>query len=123
MEYLVIGIGGFLGANTRYLVAGWAARRFGATFPYGTFIINISGSFILGFFMAFLRDRAFIHPNYRLFFAIGFLGAYTTFSTFTYESLRLLQDGSILLGVINILSSIIIGLVGVFIGFVLGGIL
>ncbi len=123
MEYLVIGIGGFLGANTRYLVAGWAARRFGATFPYGTFIINISGSFILGFFMAFLRDRAFIHPNYRLFFAIGFLGAYTTFSTFTYESLRLLQDGSILLGVINILSSIIIGLVGVFIGFVLGGII
>jgi len=123
VEYLVIGIGGFLGANTRYLVAGWAARRFGATFPYGTFIINISGSFILGFFMAFLRDRAFIHPNYRLFFAIGFLGAYTTFSTFTYESLRLLQDGSILLGVINILSSIIIGLVGVFIGFVLGGII
>ena len=119
----MIGIGGFLGANTRYLVAGWAARRFGATFPYGTFIINISGSFILGFFMAFLRDRAFIHPNYRLFFAIGFLGAYTTFSTFTYESLRLLQDGSILLGFTNILASIIIGLVGVFIGFVLGGIL
>ncbi len=123
MEYLVIGIGGFLGANTRYLAAGWAARRFGATFPYGTFIINISGSFILGFFMAFLRDRAFIHPNYRLFFAIGFLGAYTTFSTFTYESLRLLQDGSILLGFTNILASIIIGLVGVFIGFVLGGII
>ena len=123
MEYLVIGIGGFLGANTRYLVAGWAARRFGATFPYGTFIINISGSFILGFFMAFLRDRAFIHPNYRLFFAIGFLGAYTTFSTFTYESLRLLQDGSILLGFTNILASIIIGLVGVFIGFMLGGII
>jgi len=123
VEYLVIGIGGFLGANTRYLVAGWAARRFGATFPYGTFIINISGSFILGFFMAFLRDRAFIHPNYRLFFAIGFLGAYTTFSTFTYESLRLLQDGSLLLGFTNILASIIIGLVGVFIGFVLGGII
>ncbi|HKA55709.1 MAG TPA: fluoride efflux transporter CrcB [Candidatus Binatia bacterium] len=121
MEYLVIGLGGFLGANARYLVAGWAAQRFGAIFPYGTFIINISGSFILGFFMAFLSDRAFIHPNYRLFFATGFLGAYTTFSTFTYESLQLLQDGSTLLGFTNILGSVIAGLVGVFLGFVLGG--
>jgi len=121
VEYLVIGIGGFLGANTRYLVAGWAARRFGATFPYGTFIINIGGSFILGFFMAFLRDRAFIHPNYRLFFAISFLGAYTTFSTFTYESLRLLQDGSVLLGLANVFGSVVVGLLGVFLGFVLGG--
>lgn len=121
MEYLVIGLGGFLGANTRYLVAGWAAQRFGAIFPYGTFIINISGSFILGFFLAFLRDRAFIHPHYRLFFATGFLGAYTTFSTFSYESLQLLQDGSILLGFTNVLGSVIAGLIGVFVGFVLGG--
>jgi fluoride exporter len=121
VEYLVIGLGGFLGANTRYLVAGWAAQRFGAIFPYGTFIINISGSFILGFFLAFLRDRAFIRPNYRLFFATGFLGAYTTFSTFSYESLQLLQDGSILLGFTNVLGSVIAGLIGVFVGFVLGG--
>jgi CrcB protein len=121
VEYLVIGIGGFLGANARYLVAGWAAQRFGAAFPYGTFIINISGSFILGFFMAFLRDRVFISPNYRLFFATGFLGAYTTFSTFTYESLGLLQAGSTLLGLANICGSVVVGLLGVFLGFVLGG--
>lgn len=121
MEYLVIGIGGFLGSNARYLVGGWAARRFGLIFPYGTFIINISGSFILGLFMAFLQDRAFIHPNYRLFFAIGFLGAYTTFSTFTYESLRLLQDGSFFLALMNMLGSLVVGLLGVFLGFVLGG--
>lgn len=123
MEYLVIGIGGFLGANARYLMAEWAAQRFGAAFPYGTFIINISGSFILGLFMAFLQDRAFIHPNYRLFFAIGFLGAYTTFSTFTYESLRLIQDGSILLGFANVFGSMIVGLLGVFLGFGLGRLL
>jgi fluoride exporter len=121
VEYLVIGIGGFLGANARYLVAGWAAQRFGAAFPYGTFIINISGSFILGFFMAFLRDRVFISPNYRLFFATGFLGAYTTFSTFAYESLGLLQAGSTLLGLANICGSVVVGLLGVFLGFVLGG--
>jgi len=121
VEYLVIGIGGFLGANARYLVAGWAAQRFGTTFPYGTFIINVSGSFILGLFLVVVQERTFIHPNYRLFFAVGFLGAYTTFSTFTYESLRLLQDGSILLGLTNIFASVVVGLLGVVLGVVLGG--
>lgn len=123
MEYLVIGIGGFLGANARYLVAGWAAERFGVAFPYGTFIINISGSLVLGLFMAFLQERTVIHPNYRLFFAIGFLGAYTTFSTFTYESLRLLQDGSVFLALVNILGSTVVGLLGVLLGFILGGLI
>lgn len=120
MEYLVIGIGGILGANARYLIAGWAAQWFGTEFPYGTFVINISGSFILGLFMALLQDRALIHPNYRLFFATGFCGAYTTFSTLTYESLRLFEDGSFLLGFANIFGSVTIGMLGVFIGFVFG---
>ena len=120
MEYLVIGIGGILGANARYLIAGWAAQRFGTVFPYGTFVINISGSVILGLFMALLQDRAFIHPNYRLFFATGFCGAYTTFSTLTYESLRLLQDGSVLLGLTNIVGSMVVGMLGVFFGFLIG---
>ena len=116
----MIGIGGILGANARYLIAGWAAQRFGIAFPYGTFVINISGSFILGLFMALLQDRAFIHPNYRLFFATGFCGAYTTFSTLTYESLRLLQDGSVLLGLTNIVGSMVVGMLGVFFGFLIG---
>jgi CrcB protein len=120
VEYIVISIGGLLGANARYLLANWAAQRLGASFPYGTFIINISGSFILGLFMALLQDRAFVHPNYRLFFATGFCGAYTTFSTFTYESLRLFQDGSFLLGFTNIFGSILVGMLGVFLGFVVG---
>jgi CrcB protein len=121
MEYLVVGLGGFLGANARYVVASWVVQRFGALFPYGTFIINMSGSFILAFFLAYLQDRTFIHPHYRLFFAVGFLGAYTTFSTFTYESLRLLQEGNLLLGLINVLGSASVGLLGAFLGFVLGG--
>jgi fluoride exporter len=120
VEYLVISIGGILGANARYLVANWVSQRLGAGFPYGTFIINISGAFVLGLFMAFLQDRAFVHPNYRLFFATGFLGAYTTFSTMTYESLRLFQDGSFLLGFTNLFGSIVIGMIGVFLGFVIG---
>jgi fluoride exporter len=120
VEYLMIGIGGILGANARYLVADWAALRFGTGFPYGTFIINISGALALGLFMALLQDRAFIHPNYRFFFATGFCGAYTTFSTLTYESFRLLQDGSVLLGFVNIAGSMIVGMAAVFIGFLIG---
>ncbi|HXF77119.1 MAG TPA: fluoride efflux transporter CrcB [Methylomirabilota bacterium] len=120
MEYIMIAIGGILGANARYLVATWAAQRWGSDFPYGTFIINISGAFALGLFMAFLEDRAFIHANYRLFFATGFCGAYTTFSTLTYESLRLFQDGSLLLGFTNLIGSVVIGMLGVFLGFVFG---
>jgi CrcB protein len=118
--YLVIGIGGVLGANARYLVTGWAANKFGTVFPYGTFIINMSGAIVLGFLMAFLQDRAFIHPNYRLFFATGFCGAYTTFSTFTYESLVLIQNGSFLLAFSNLFGSLVVGMIGVFLGFVLG---
>ena len=116
----MISLGGILGANARYLLANWAAQRLGAGFPYGTFIINISGAFVLGLFMAFLQDRAFIHSHYRLFFATGFCGAYTTFSTFTYESLRLFQDGSFLMGFTNIIGSVVIGMLGVSLGFVLG---
>jgi len=116
----MISLGGVLGANARYMIAAWAAEKFGSSFPYGTFIINVTGSFALGLFMAFLQDRAFIHPNYRLFFATGFCGAYTTFSTFTYETLRLWQDGSVLLAFSNLLGSVLLGMIGVFVGFVFG---
>jgi CrcB protein len=120
VKYIAISFGGILGANARYLISEWAAQRFGAGVPFGTFIINIGGSFLLGIFMAFLQDRSFVHPNYRLFFATGFCGAYTTFSTFTYESLRLWQDGSFLLAVANVVGSIVIGMFGIFLGFALG---
>jgi CrcB protein len=120
VEYLVISIGAILGANARYVLANWAAQRLGVIFPYGTFIINISGAFALGVFMAFLQDRAFVHAHYRLFFATGFCGAYTTFSTFTYESFRLLQDGSFLLAFANLLGSLAVGMLGVFLGFAMG---
>jgi len=83
-KYLIIGLGGFLGANARYLLSGWAAQKWGASFPYGTLLINATGSFILGLFLAATTGRVLVDPRWRLFFAIGFLGAYTTFSTYTY---------------------------------------
>jgi CrcB protein len=114
--YLLIGIGGFLGANARYLVAGWVAERLGWSFPYGTLIINISGSFILGLFLGFDSDRLFIHEHWRLFFAIGFLGAYTTFSTFSFESLALVQEGSPFLALANMVGSVILGVLAALAG-------
>ncbi len=117
---LWVGIGGFLGAIVRYLLGGWVAARWGALFPWGTFVINVSGSFILGFFLAFAQDRPWVHPSARLMFAVGFVGAYTTFSTYTYESIRLIMDGQFALAAFNILGSVVVGLMAVFAGVALG---
>jgi CrcB protein len=80
------------------LLGGWVASRLGVEFSYRTYVINVTGSFILGFFLAFSQDRLWVAPPVRLLFAVGFVGAYTTFSTFEYESIRLLQGGELLLG-------------------------
>jgi CrcB protein len=123
LTYLLIGIGGFLGANARYLVGGWIAERYGTSFPYGTLIINVSGSFILGFFLVFISERLLVHPNWRLFVAIGFLGAYTTFSTFSFESLALIQERSYLLALTNVVGSVVLGLIAALVGMVIARLL
>ncbi len=117
---LIVGLGGFLGANARYLIGGWAAERFGVAFPYGTFLINLSGSFFIGLFLTLVTERFVVHPSARLFFAIGFLGAYTTFSTFTFETLALLQSRAYLFAAANLLGSMLLGLVAVTLGVVVG---
>src|SRR5262245_59817825 len=89
VKYLVVGIGGFIGANVRFIVGQWAAQKWGTAFPYGTFLINITGSFILGLF-ATLTLKFLWDDTWRLLIAIGFVGAYTTFSTFEYETLELI---------------------------------
>src|SRR5438067_7678236 len=84
-----VGLGGFLGANARYWVGGWIQDRWGADFPWSTFVINITGSFILGLFVTLTTERFALRnaPALRLLVAIGFVGAYTTFSTFEFETL------------------------------------
>jgi fluoride exporter len=116
VTYLLIGIGGFLGANARYLIGGWIAERYGTSFPYGTLVINVSGSFVIGFFLVLTTERILAHPNWRLFVAIGFLGAYTTFSTFSFETFALVQERSYLLALANIVGSVALGLIAVLIG-------
>jgi len=115
-----VGLGGFIGANARYLLGGWISQRWGAVFPYGTFVINITGSFILGFFMAYASERPWVAPSARLLFAVGFVGAYTTFSTFEFETMRLLQERETFLAIMNIFGSVLTGIVAVFGGFWFG---
>ena len=115
-----VSVGAVVGANARYLLGAWAAERFGTTFPYGTLIINLTGSLILGFFLALATERALIDPRYRLLIAVGFCGSYTTFSTYTYESITLMLSGSWTLGLLNLLGSTVLGLGAVGLGILLG---
>ncbi len=120
LAILLVALGGGIGSVARYLVGGWFASRFGSALPYGTFVINVSGSFVIGFFLAFAQERASLSPYWRLFFAVGFLGGYTTFSTFEYEGVRLLQDSEVLLGSIYLIGSMVAGGVAAVGGLVLG---
>ncbi len=96
------------------------AERLGTTFPYGTLIINVTGSLILGFFITLVTDRFLVDPRWRLLIAIGFLGAYTTFSTYTYESVTMILRGQIWLGFLNLFGSSILGALAVTAGILLG---
>jgi len=118
--FLIISLGAILGANARYWVGGWAAERFGTTFPYGTLIINLTGSLILGFFITLVTDRFLMDPRWRLLVAIGFLGAYTTFSTYTYESVNLILSGQVWMGLLDLFGSSILGAAAVTAGILLG---
>lgn len=118
--FLIISLGAILGANCRYWLGGWAAQRLGVEFPYGNLIINLSGSFILGLFMALVLDRFLISPQWRVFFAIGFLGSYTTFSSYAYESVVLILDGQYFPGLLNLFGSSFLGGVAALFGILLG---
>jgi CrcB protein len=117
--YFVIGLAGSLGAILRYVVANVSGRIFGTGFPVGTFIINITGSLFLGWFMTIIRDRMIVSDTVRLAVAVGFVGAYTTFSTFVYESNTLLEDGAGIKAMVNLLGSLAVGLIAVRLGIAL----
>jgi CrcB protein len=116
VPYLVIALGAILGANARYLVGLYVAERFGAAFPYGTMIINVTGSLVIGFFLTLVSERLAVSPLWRLFFATGFLGAYTTFSAYTYEAAILLRSGLYVPALVYLLGSVVAGMVGVLAG-------
>jgi CrcB protein len=118
LAFLVISLGGILGANARYVITLYVAERLGTAFPYGTLLINVTGSLVIGFFLTLISERFSVDPLWRLFFATGFLGAYTTFSSYTYEAAQLMRDGFYALAVLYLFGSVLAGMLGVFAGII-----
>jgi CrcB protein len=120
MPLILIGLGGFAGAISRYLVDGFVVDRTGAAFPWGTLVVNLSGSFVLGLLFAMTAERAILPADIRGPVMIGFIGAYTTFSTYMLESWALLEGGSWAPALANLGGSVILGLLAVAAGLTLG---
>lgn len=116
MKLLAVTAGGGIGSLVRYLVGTAIAQRFGGRFPLGTFVINVTGSFLIGLLMTLLTERYVPHPNWRLLLVVGFLGGYTTFSSFEYETFQSVRGGGHWLALGYVLSSVVLGYAGVWLG-------
>ena len=118
LSYLWIAIGGALGTIARFWFSGFVAQRFGETFPMGTLLVNISGSFAIGFFATLTGPdgRVLAAPSFRQFFMIGVCGGYTTFSSFSLQTLNLANDGEWLYAGLNIVFSVVLCLMAVWLG-------
>jgi len=119
-KYLIVGLGGAVGSVLRFWAGGYIGTRLGTRFPYGTFVINITASFLIGFIMTLLAERADWNPNWTYLLVIGFLGGYSTFSAFEYETFRVFQDGELLIAGLNVVGSVVIGFFSVWLGVIAG---
>lgn len=115
-----IGLAGALGAISRYKLQGWVNDAIGRPTVLGTFVVNISGAFVLGFVLAVTSDRFLTTGPWRTMLSVGFLGAYTTFSTLMFESVDRMESGDVATGVANVAGSVIIGLIAVYAGLTAG---
>lgn len=116
MKILYLGIFGGLGCIARYAVSGWVYALFGRTLPYGTLAVNVLGSLLLGLIMEGSLRSTLLSPELRLGLTVGFLGGFTTFSTFSYETVRLLEEGSFLAAGANVLLNVTVCLLAVMLG-------
>ena len=119
MRYLLVLAGGGTGALARYVAASAIMTRFGGRFPLGTLAINVTGSFLIGFLMTILTERYQLDPQWRLLLVVGFLGGYTTFSTFEWETFTAVRDGALLAGMLNVVASVVLGYASVWLGVML----
>jgi fluoride exporter len=122
-KYLMVGLGGFIGAVARFWLGGYISDRMGTRLPYGTFVINCTGSFLIGLIITVLAERTHWSANWRYLIPIGFIGAYTTFSTFEYETFRSIQDGELIAAGLNVVLSVVIGFISVWLGVITGRII
>jgi len=120
LKYFMVGVGGCLGSILRFWLGSYIGNKMGSRFPYGTFVINITGSFLVGLVFALLTVKTQWSPNWRYLIPIGFIGGYTTFSSFEYETLRTMQGGQIGLGLLYVAASVVVGFVAVWGGMIAG---
>jgi len=118
-DLIWVGLGGFMGANFRYLVNRFVAKNWDPALPWGTLAVNVTGSFVIGLFLAWTTERIITDPAYRLLVAVGFCGAYTTFSSYAFETVRLVEQGHFLSATGNFLTNNLLSLMGVLAGIML----
>jgi CrcB protein len=117
-QIFFVGLGGFCGASARYLLSGWVQRLSRqAVFPLGTFVVNMLGCLVIGWLGGLVVHRSLLGPQARLFILTGLLGGFTTFSTFSLETFNMLRDGQFTGAFANVAGQVILGLIGVFIGY------
>ena len=116
INYVVVFAGGGIGSVFRYILAVWIGQKWGRSFPLGTFVINITGSFLIGFLMTLMAERFVENPQWRLLLVVGGLGGYTTFSTFQYETGKLVMDGELLYASLNVILSVVVGFIALKLG-------
>ena len=122
-KYLLIAVGGSLGSIARYWVGSTVSSRLGAKFPYGTLVINMTACVIIGFVLTYLGKRGELNPSWRFLITVGFVGAYSTFSNYEWETLSTLRSGAFLLAALYAVGSLLLGLVAVWGGSVLAEVL
>jgi fluoride exporter len=123
LDFIAISLGAIVGANARYVISRYAARILGPVFPYGTLVINVAGSLIVGFFIIWSSERALVDPRWRLLVVIGFCGGFTTFSSYAFETMAYFEQGQWLLMTTNILTNNLLCLLAVVAGMALARVL
>jgi len=116
MNYIFVFAGGGIGAVSRFALAAWIGQRWGRSFPLGTFTVNVSGSFLIGFLMTLMAELFVENPQWRLFLVIGGLGGYTTFSSLQYETGKLVVDGELGYAALNMVLSVAVGFMALKLG-------
>lgn len=119
INYLFVGLGAAIGGGLRYWTSNVVYKFFPTFFPYGTLVVNVIGSFLLGIFIFYFDKNELMSQNLKLFLTIGFCGGFTTFSTFSFETIKLIQDSEIYLALLNIVLSIVLSLLGVYLAYIL----
>lgn len=119
LNYILVSAGAAIGGALRYGISTYIQKNISVIFPYGTLVVNIVGSFLLGMIMFYLNEKELIGNEFRLFLTVGFCGGFTTFSTFSYETLNLFRDSEFGLAIYNVLLNVVLCLLGIYLAYLI----